>query len=107
MRSFKEFQEQIAALQQQAAAQGKAEVAAVIADICAKMDEYGIAVADIGGRSGLSAAKGAKVAPKYRHPRPGKPGRVGASNRAGWPTPSPRDKAWKSSRSNPVWSVAQ
>lgn len=71
MRSYKELQEQIAALQQQADAQRKAEVSTVIANIRAKMDEYGLTVADIGGRRGPSAAKGAKVAPKYRHPHTG------------------------------------
>ena len=71
MSSYKELQAQIAALQQQADAQRKAEVAAAVAEIRAKMDEYGITLADIGGRRGPSAAKGAKVAPKYRHPHTG------------------------------------
>ena len=71
MSSYKELQAQIAALQQQADARRKEEVAAVITEIRAKMAEYGITVADIGGRRGQSAAKGAKVAPKYRHPQTG------------------------------------
>lgn len=71
MSTYKELQAQIAALQEQAEIQRKAEVGAVIANIHARMDEYGITPADLGGRRGPSAAKGSKVAPKYRHPQTG------------------------------------
>ena len=69
MATYKELQAQIEALKHQAEVQRKAELAAVIAGIRAKMDEYGITVADLGSRRGASSAKGSIVAPKYRHPQ--------------------------------------
>ena len=70
MATYKELQAQIESLQQQAEAQRKAEIASVIADIRAKMDEFGITLADLGTRRS-SGAKGSTVAPKYRHPQTG------------------------------------
>lgn len=70
MPSYKELQAQIEALKQQAEAQRKAEIASVIADIRAKMEEYGITLADLSTRRG-SSARGSSVAPKYRHPQTG------------------------------------
>ncbi len=70
MPSYKELQAQIEALKQQAEAQRKAEIASVIADIRAKMEEFGITLADLSTRRS-SSAKGSSVAPKYRHPQTG------------------------------------
>lgn len=62
MASYKELQHQIAELQRQADQARRAEIASVIADIKAKMAEFGISVADLGG----SRMRGVAVAPKYR-----------------------------------------
>ena len=53
MANYSELQREIARLMQQAEAARKAEVSAVVADIKAKMIEYGITAADLGssGRS--------------------------------------------------------
>ena len=67
MSSYTELQREIARLMQQAEAARKAEVAAVIADIKAKMVEYGITVADLGSTGRSSRAKGGTVAAKYRN----------------------------------------
>jgi DNA-binding protein H-NS len=71
MRSYTELQNEIARLMQQADAARKAEVAAAIADIKAKMHEYGITAADLGSAGRSSRAKGGTVAAKYRHPSTG------------------------------------
>jgi DNA-binding protein H-NS len=62
MASYKDLQQQIAELQRQAAEARKSEIASVVADIRAKMAEYGISVGDLGG----SKTRGVAVAPKYR-----------------------------------------
>lgn len=62
MASYKELQHQIAELQRQADQARRAEIASVIADIKAKMAEFGITSADLGG----SRMRGVAVAPKYR-----------------------------------------
>ena len=67
MSSYTELQREIARLMQQAEAARKTEVAAVIADIKAKMLEYGITVADFGSTVRSSRAKGGTVAPKYKN----------------------------------------
>ena len=67
MSSYTELQREIARLMQQAEAARKAEVSAVIADIKAKMVEYGITVADLGSTGRSSRAKGGTVAAKYRN----------------------------------------
>ena len=70
MSSYKELLNQIEALKQQAESQRKAEIASVVADIRAKMQEYGITVADLGSARS-SRTKGTTVAAKYRHPQTG------------------------------------
>ncbi len=67
MATYKELQSQIEALKQQAEAQRKAEISAVVADIRAKMEEYGISLADLGSRRVAASSKGSVVPPKYRN----------------------------------------
>ena len=67
MATYTELQREIARLMQQAEAARKAEVAAVIAEIKAKMAEYGITAADLGSSGRSSRAKGTTVAAKYRN----------------------------------------
>lgn len=55
---------------QQAEAQRKSEVALVVADIRANMQEYGLTVADLEAER-LSRARGRAVAPKFRNPATG------------------------------------
>ena len=70
MASYADLQAQISKLQAQANAARAEEITAVVADIRAKMVEYGLTVADLnGGRSGTR--RGATVAPKYRNPETG------------------------------------
>ncbi len=64
MASYKELVAQIESLKQQAEAQRRAEVAAVVADIKAKMLEYGVTTEDLGGSRRRDVGK--TVAPKYR-----------------------------------------
>ena len=71
MANYSELQREIARLMQQAEAARKAEVSAVVADIKAKMIEYGITAADLGSSGRSSRSKGMTVAAKYRHPRTG------------------------------------
>lgn len=71
MATYKELQSQIEALKQQAEVQRKAEISAVVSDIRAKMDEYGITLADLGSRRGGVSSKGSTVAPKYRNAQTG------------------------------------
>ncbi len=70
MSSYKELLSQIEMLKQQAESQRRSEIASVVADIRAKMQEYGITVADLGAAR-ASRAKGTTVAAKYRHPSSG------------------------------------
>ena len=65
MSSYTELQREIARLMQEAEAARKAEVSAVIAEIKAKMAEYGITAADLGSAGRSSRAKGVTVAAKY------------------------------------------
>lgn len=67
MTSYTELQREISRLMQQAEAARKAEVAAVIADIRAKMHEYGITAGDLGSSGRSSRARGTTVAAKYRN----------------------------------------
>lgn len=69
MTSYTELMAQAQALMAQAEQARKNELASVVADIKAKMKEYGITVADLGGTPGRkpSKAKVASVA-KYRGP---------------------------------------
>ena len=70
MSSYKDLLNQIESLKQQAEAQRKSEIAAVVAEIRAKMQEYGITPADLGAVRAVRA-KGGSVAAKYRHPASG------------------------------------
>ena len=67
MATYTELQREISRLMQQAEDARKAEIRAVIADIKAKMHEYGITVADLGSSGRSSRAKGMTVAAKYRN----------------------------------------
>ena len=70
MATYRELKAKAEDLMRQAEAARKAETAAVIAEIKAKMTEYGITLADLGG--GTKAAKSRKaVAAKYRNPANG------------------------------------
>ena len=71
MATYTELQREISRLMQQAEDARKAEIRAVIADIKAKMIEYGINAADLGSSGRGSRSKGMTVAAKYRHPRTG------------------------------------
>lgn len=66
MTTYKELKAQAEALLQQAEAARRAEIAAVIKDIQAKMDEFGISPADLKGGSKKTKAR-SKVAAKYRN----------------------------------------
>jgi DNA-binding protein H-NS len=69
MTTYNELLKQIEALTKQAEDLRKNEVAGVIADIKAKMQEYSITLADLGGGPARSkkAASSGKVAVKYRN----------------------------------------
>jgi len=70
MASYKELVAQAEKLMRQAEAARKAEIATAVAEIKAKMTEYGITLADLGG--GAKAAKSRKVvSAKYRNPANG------------------------------------
>ena len=71
MPTYTELQREISRLMQQAEEARKAEIRAVVADIKAKMTEYGITAADLGSSGRSSRAKGGTVAAKYRHPSTG------------------------------------
>lgn len=71
MPTYKELVAQAQELMRQAEAAREAEISAVISEIRAKMDEYGITVADLAG-PGKPKGKGRAPAPaKYRHPNTG------------------------------------
>ena len=67
MATYTELQREISRLMQQAEDARKAEIRAVIADIKAKMSEYGITAADLGSSARFSRARGTTVAAKYRN----------------------------------------
>lgn len=72
MATYSELMAQAQNLMAQAEQARKTELASVIADIKAKMKQYGITVADLGGASAGGAKRGPKAkttaAPKYRGP---------------------------------------
>lgn len=70
MASYKELKAKAEDLMRQAEAARKAETAAVVADIRAKMQEYGITAADLGGATKKPATRKAAAA-KYRNPATG------------------------------------
>ena len=67
MPTYAELQAQIAQLTAQAEAARKSELAGVIAEIKQKMAEYGITLADLGGKR-THPNKGTPAPIKYRHP---------------------------------------
>lgn len=84
MSSYKELQAQIAALQKQAEQVRKQEIASVVAEIKAKMAEYGITLEDLGatGKSaGRRKSTGGVV--KYRDPATGATW-TGKGRKPGW-----------------------
>ena len=70
MPTYTELQAQIAQLTAQAEAARKVELSGAVAEIKQKMAEYGITLADLGGKS-ASSRKGSKAPIKYRHPATG------------------------------------
>jgi DNA-binding protein H-NS len=69
MATYSELKAQAEALLKQAEAARRAEVASVVADIKARMQEYGISVDDLKGAKGKSTRAG--VAAKYHNPATG------------------------------------
>lgn len=69
MATYSELVSQAQALMAQAEQVRKQELAQVIADIKAKMKEYGITLEDLGGQSGKKGAGKSKSAAKYRGPQ--------------------------------------
>ena len=69
MPSYKELMSQISALSAQAESARKAEIANVVLDIKAKMKEYDLTIADLGGEGSTRRRSEATrtVAPKYRN----------------------------------------
>ena len=70
MATYKELKAQAEALLKQAETARRAEIAAVVLEIQAKMKEYGITLADLRGGSKKAKASNA-VAAKYRYPATG------------------------------------
>src|SRR5690606_27994667 len=68
MATYSELMAQAQSLMAQAEQARKDELAGVIADIKAKMKQYGITVADLGGSAGGRRAAKPAAAPKYRGP---------------------------------------
>lgn len=84
MSRYKELQEQIAALQKQAEEARQQEIAAVVADIKAKMAEYGITLQDLGaGGRRRGRAKASVGQAKYRNPATGETW-TGKGRKPGW-----------------------
>jgi DNA-binding protein H-NS len=70
MSTYKELKAQAEALLKQAEAARRAEIATVVADIQARMKEYGISLNDLKGGQRRPKARAA-VAAKYRNPATG------------------------------------
>ena len=70
MATYKELKAQAEALLKQAEAARQAEIAAVVAEIQARMKEYGITLDDLKGGGKKTKARGS-VAAKYRNPATG------------------------------------
>jgi DNA-binding protein H-NS len=70
MSTYKELKAQAEALLKQAEAARRAEIASVVADIQARMKEYGISLNDLKGGATKTQARAA-VAAKYRNPATG------------------------------------
>ena len=69
MATYKELKAQAEALLKQAEAARRAEIAAVVAEIRAKMKDYGITPADLKG--GAKKPKAPAAAARYRNPATG------------------------------------
>jgi len=81
---YKELLEQIADLQRQAEEARKQEIAVVMADIKAKMAEYGITLQDLGAGGRRRARPRASVGQaKYRNPATGETW-TGKGRKPGW-----------------------
>lgn len=70
MSTYKQLKEQAEALLKQAETARRAEIASVVAEIQAKMKEYGISLDDLKGGARKTKARTA-VAAKYRNPATG------------------------------------
>lgn len=70
MATYQELKAQAEALLKQAEAARRAEIASVVADIQARMKEYGISIDDLKGSTKKGKARGA-VAAKYKNPATG------------------------------------
>jgi len=70
MATYKELKAQAEVLLQQAETARRAEIAAVVAEIQARMKEYGITLVDLKGGAKKAKSRGA-VAAKYRNPATG------------------------------------
>lgn len=70
MATYQELEAQAAALLKQAEAARRAETASVVADIQAKMKEYGISINDLKGGAKKGKPRGA-VPAKYKNPATG------------------------------------
>jgi len=70
MATYQELMAQAEALLQQAEATRRAEIASVVAEIQARMKEYGITLDDLKGGAKKTKSRGA-VAAKYRNPASG------------------------------------
>lgn len=70
MKSYKEICQEIEALKRQAEEARRQELAVVIAEVRAKIAEFGLSAADCGFAGGGSSGKGKRTpgTPKYRHP---------------------------------------
>lgn len=72
MKTYKELQAEIQSLQAQAEKARQAELANAIAEIKAKIQEYGITESDLFGTSSKKQVRQAvAVKPKYRNPETG------------------------------------
>lgn len=71
MKSYKELQAEIKELQAQAEKARQAELANVIAEIKAKIKEFGLAEADLFSTEKQTRKASAIVKPKYRNPETG------------------------------------
>lgn len=84
MSRYKELQEQIAALQKLAEEARKQEMALVVAEIKAKMAEYGITMEDLGSAvRGKGRRKASSGVAKYRNPATGEQW-TGKGRKPGW-----------------------
>ena len=71
MTTYKELKAQAEALLKQAEVARRAEIASVVAEIQARMKEYGITLDDLKGGAKKTKARTTAVAAKYRNPATG------------------------------------